>query len=1255
MSIHTFRRSAFLFLLLSLTPFGGLAVMFKWYGDRGDPTTSRLYVPLRGESGGALVSGDPVPGKPLCYAVHDVAVSGKQQEVCYEKPLRLRLKEGATVLIAVGSTGAPSVSVVGGDFATDDWIGSNASLTGQNPRIPLRSYGAPGKAAQVVTCTQPLLAAATTDSVWCIRVVDRLRRLAIVNAQGAVRRLGVDSTYLLQAGDQFWMGLAPYDVGAAAETPTARPTLQLTLRTRHDPDGADGDRRWLGRMMPIDLVDSDTARPANAPREAFAVYPMHVRYTLRNLSRQRTDFEAEDLVQRMVDAELLCLNAPDSRVVWRTVGSPGCITRYAVPDTSSTRLQADYDLARVGFLAPLVSRLVERTNALISTRDYLRDPSRLALDFDWEMRELPHTIGVAVGESPMQPAPRELWGVHHGATRASLDPRVIHSSAKTVSFSGGTSTVMVDVLQRGRKLVEFAAQNPRGKAVGTLLGAVCVGGAVANGVAPISRTALLGVGGVHANGALTWAADQAARCASGCRIELQAHDMTGRTLQFQSGTGCRIPPRKLSMKGKLNVLDVGDSLETGIANMVLRFRFRGEQPLAAWKPAGNPSWSAAGEFVDSALVGPLLGLPAAQSGILAAVNDYQSERGGADSEASQALTIDGDLQKILARIVREAIATRVGKFAGAKETSRRVSAVVMDGENGAVLASVSAGADAVSPTFFRNTPSAWELASEQAKGSENTAFVRRGPIGSTMKVATLYALSNDPAVGHGPLDGAGTVTEGPGKGVGGAIYLARYGNPNIRNPRQCLGRHQLPRTSAAVTHELIAQNFAKSCNGFFSIAGIMYASGQPASLSAAPAADDSLGIKIVQKRDSAIFVMSDKPSIGDRIRRGIAADVDAGDDHVPHSLYGVLLRLGFSPMIDLDPGERTVRIRAAHEYAFDLNTRRMPVTLHDDWFAGTGNGPALASGRDFNYPTVPSASRFGGQAVAPEYADALTVPITGQSDANPSVDLALLLIGQGEVEASALTLAIMYSPMARVDGRVIKPCLIQAMCHNAMGARVVPDATTLAVDAPVASAALRQVLRNGTASRAIMSHSNARTQLQSWGGKTGTYDREPTAWPASRGDEGAWERLVAHACGVRLLALPDVSTLAQYLSKVRSPHEAYVRSLMSSPAGVAAGAKACVGTRALNPSGVHRNASKADAARLDDVVDWLEGTKVPTPERNHAMVLVSLPKRGAAEPAASRSQGLIVAVLEDADADIAKSIGIRMALAIEQWASIRRP
>ena len=1240
-------------LVLTLGLGGGYMVMFGWRGTDGDPTTTQLYLPLLAASDRALVIGKPTPGRPLCYDVHVPGEATIAQELCYEKTLRRRLRDGVVIQLSVGSSGAPAASIVGGEFQLGEWIGSNASLTSNNPRIPLRSYGSPDKAAQVVPCTQQILATVTTDSIWCIRVVERLGRLAIGNEQGIVRRLVAGNTYALQSNETFWIGLTPYEVHAAPQTGISPPALQLAIRSRPAEHGADGDRRWLGRLTSVDLVDVERARKHGAMAKPFAVYPMRIRYTANHLSRQRTDLEAEDVVQRLIDAELLCLNMPDLKVAWRSIANPGCSDPRAPDPSTAKQLEADYDLARIGFLSPLVSRLISRTNASLASLGFLRDPSVLTLDFDWGMQELPFVKGTRVGEGSFQPTPRELWGVHHGTTQISLQLPLRQHTSQAVSLSKSTSVFVADLMQNGRKLGEFATLSAQGKPVGTTVGSVCVGGGVAGGESLVGRTAFLGVAGVLPNGSITWAANETAGCTSGCRVELLANDTTARALRFDIGTGCRTLPRKLGATGQADIVEAGDVIAIGVGNMTLQFRSRGVRPAVAWKTVEDQSWIVSREFLDSANVGPLLGLPAAQSGVLAAINDHRFETVEADSSTSYELTIDGDLQKALVQIVREEISIKSHVFGGVTPKDARLSAVVMDGRSGAVLASISTGGDAALPAFAQSMPTAWELASEQARGSENTAFVRRGPIGSTMKVATLYALSNDPTIGHGPMGGPGTVVEaggGNGRG-GGEIVLASSDRNRPRSVRRCLGRHYLPRTSTAITRELIAENFAKSCNGFFSMTGIMYASGRPASLSAAPNGNDSLAITIEEKRDSVIFSVSDRLAIGNRIRRGLAADVEAGNENVPHSLFGVLLRLGFGPMVDRAPGTAVTRVRAAHRYAFEYDAKQFETLLHDDWFSSRGKGPALLAGRDFNYPTVPSPGRFDVGTGFPEYADGLAIPTPGQATTFPPVELAQLLIGQGEVEVSALGLAGMYSPMARVDGRMVKPCLFVLSCNVAIGARVVADASTLTLDAPVSSTALREVLRRGTASNAAAA---AKAQLQSWGGKTGTYNRVRMSWPAAFGNETSWEKLVAHACGVQLLTMPDVRVLQRHLLTANTVHAAYVQTLLASPPGAATGARACVSARTLNPSGIHHNVEADRAILLDNLAEWLDARKTTTEVKNHAIVLLSLPRRGITEPAGSRSEGIIIAVLEDADADIAKSVGIRMAVVLEQWARVRR-
>ena len=191
----------------------------------------------------------------------------------------------------------------------------------------------------------------------CLEVHDRLRRLAVVRGgSGEVETLDGSRVVALNHDDVVWLGLVPFRVGLEYDA-DGTPVVSLE-RARRPLRG--GDRRWLGRLWHSESPDLGGGAPAPA---RFEVHPMRRRYTPRNLSRQRTSFEGEDVVQRLVDGGWLCLDG--GRVVWRPLERPGCGEtggeNVAPPHPFEDVQQAeDYRRARRGDLSYLAGSLVRR-------------------------------------------------------------------------------------------------------------------------------------------------------------------------------------------------------------------------------------------------------------------------------------------------------------------------------------------------------------------------------------------------------------------------------------------------------------------------------------------------------------------------------------------------------------------------------------------------------------------------------------------------------------------------------------------------------------------------------------------------------------------------------------------------------------------------------------------------------------------------------------------------------------------------------
>jgi cell division protein FtsI/penicillin-binding protein 2 len=1233
-------------------------MLFKWSGAAGAAPVQRLYLPGDFGRQGALLVLDrlaPTPAGGRCFRVTG---GGAEKTAC---GVGARLWVGDALLeVMVAEGGTPRVSVAGVRPALDEWIGSDA---GGGVRFPLRGYGIPARAGRVVGCTARAegMAGGGARPVGCFEVHDWLGRVALARADGTVpdsgTRLRPGRVYALRTGDELWLGMVPFRVERGGEGgAAARLALARIGSTRPEPGlavrgaaGGGGDRRWLGRLWAVEGPD-----PADSAQARYEVLPLRERYTAHNLSRQRTNFEGEDIVQRLVDAQLLCLETgPEGpRVAWRAVQRPGCgpgtpEVVAAPPDVADA-----YRRARgAGDAARVVRLLVERTNAALARGAYLDDPSTLPLAFEWELRRGAGGPG-ARGLSPDQPAPRRLWGVRFGATRVlRQDARAAPPGLPGVYLRAGTSPSVIEVLGAGDTVAasfHLAGRGAPGNAPRE--GALCLGGALRG-----STRRLDGASGSHqplgtvAFGADPlqgdWSADPRAGC-GGCRLEFRERVGGGVELRPSATCDGALRVERPAGPGRVHLLRDGDRFSWGAGAPVrLRYVDRGAR---AWAAVTEPRTGRRGfleEFHGRGGLAPLLG-DASRYGVEAAVREYAADRAAVPPLE---LSIDGDLQIAVQSIVDQA-ASSVRAAPGRTP----VTVAVLDARTGELLA--AAGGPRHAAAGGRAT--AWEAAAGVDGGVPESALLRRGAVGSTLKVAGLYALLNSPGLRPGPPvadDGhLGASERAPGGEAG--VFVARQGAAALRRCSGPQRPHVLPLDDAGFTDSTVVQRFATSCNSFFVLTGFRHAGAAPMAVhplrpGAAAPPEGELGMR--RHGDSLVLVQPAGVPLADRVRQGLAEDFAPGRaGTAPRSLYGVLARSGFHFR-----GRSYQGADRAGVFSFTGPEGRTRVELADDWFSADGV-PALVPGRDFVYPTLPSPAHLDERtlrAPAEEWFDGNPEAVrrTAADGGRSDVQYAMLLIGQSTLTGSALGLSVLYAPAARVDGRGVRPCLFISGCGEPRAGPPV-----LSPDAPeggrVLNQALRAVLEPGGTAAAKLPPAR-RGELWGWGGKTGTYDVERAAWPeVALGREEEWRDLVAWACGVEGVGRP---AFAQARGALGPAAARRAEDVLDAGPGGAAGARVCEDAAApLNPGGIHRYRGGSAPAALDALARAVEdlAARETTQSAYHAMVLVALPSRGGIPRQATAAEGIVVSVLVDDTADLAVRIATQAAGAVERWAPFSR-
>lgn len=1229
---RVFRRIVFLGMGAVLLSVTGLSwLVLHWRGDRGRPPAGRLY--LLGDFPGSapVLRLRPAPGpkgprEGACFTVESRLAPARaaKQRVCSGGRTVVWVGD-ARVEVMVNGAGLPAVSLAGARFRDKDWIGSGAGGPAA-PRFPLRGYGTPSRAAQVVSCP-----ASVRGPAACIEVHDRLGRLAVGRRDGAAQgdpRLAPGGPRPLYPGDELWLGLVAYTVGVQQDG--GRSVLELERRLAGTAGSAGslvghgGDRRWLGRLWPIEPPD-----PAAPAATSYDVYPMRERFSPGNLSTRRTNFEIEDRVQRLVDGEWLCLEMEDGvpRIRWRPLDAPGCGASGGRAATAHTQEEEDdYRLGRYGG-GGLVPRLVEAAGAGLALREFLEAPSALPLAFDWVLR-----ADTAAGP---QPWPTALWGVRFGAVqlgRGGSGGGSAGSAPPVVALRASTARDRVELLENGLRRATFylpvadsgGASRP---------GAVCLatgGDLLAGGDGTHHPLGTVFLGGGAQN--VRWSPNAGLPC-GGCRLEVQG---AGGGLRF-TPAGCRDTAPVTLAEGAEYPLPGGLSL---------RYTPRSAPAWVAMTDPATGRRHLAREFVDEGGMAPLLGQAGGSHGIEAAVHGM-ADTASAEGRALE-LTIDGDLQLQAAEIVRQAIADAGSNRPG----EGRLSAVVLDARTGEVLAATSTRRSA-RPAPGR--PTAWDAATGHA-GADNDAFLRDRPIGSTMKVVGAYVLANNgfagPSLPPPGTDAPEAVLKDGGHGLTLArAFASRHPKRATEAPRQCSaggGAHTVPVDDRAFTDSLFVDRFGRSCNTFFIVNGFRHASAPAAQVAGTPGAN-TVALSVDASRGLTLRVPQRAP-LASRLRAGLLDDAARGDSSAPLSIYGALVRLGFQP----HPG-RGWRGEAAGWMEVEEGGTRGRVGLDRSWFAAAGGGPSLRPGEDFLYPTLPSPGRLGdadSTARPMEWYDGTPVRVVRDERADgdwPDAQYAMLMIGQSAITSSALSVAALYGPAARADGRAVAPCLFRVWCRDPRESPVVLNPNGRG--AAVFNQALLRVVQAGTATTVLSAQGFPMDG--GWGGKSGTYNLDVKVWPAGLGSAEEWDALAAFACGVQGAAFP--TALPGRLTGTYAVLADPVRRLHAAGAGAAAGATACE-NRKLHPGGIHHYGAGPLRALLDEVdgrVSEFAGEKKRL-ATYHAMVLVALPQRGGLPRARSAAEGIVVAVIEDDELDIAKIIAGRLASAAERWAAVRR-
>jgi hypothetical protein len=528
------------------------------------------------------------------------------------------------------------------------------------------------------------------------------------------------------------------------------------------------------------------------------------------------------------------------------------------------------------------------------------------------------------------------------------------------------------------------------------------------------------------------------------------------------------------------------------------------------------------EYHSAALngLGPLLGIRGAVDGLDSMVGELRT---GSDATTPVRLTIDTDLQRTLwATLKNVTTEAKVPTTADEPGLQYGISGVVLNATDGAVLAAL-------------NWPSGlwWEdqkrfdalAASRRGMLGRplNDAMLRADKVGSVLKLLTMYTMADSGAL-DAQAGGPAPVCEGGGKNKHGFGVLATdargvVSHDGIGGPFGDKWRGVVPVGASGMEAGLDAST-GTSCNTYFGLAATLLLSSDPPE--AVWRKDCRLDIKTLERSDDWrahpnrwVFCETSGPLSkrlgGDPVThwvllpgsaellrtRAIAGVTEAAGRR---GYFGHALGAGYRFLYKRPSGNWGItpwRPAGTHRYR--------STSYVEDWFGDLGDAEA----RVFNYPAMASpASYFNEQT---DQIDGKTVQVGPEPAGWRS--FASQAVGENG-QASALSVAVLYSAIARDDGRMAAPRLIAST--RPAGARTGGAAIAAQQQRPhfanwqarsqrLRTALLRPLRSGGTAARTV----GAVTQrfADAVFAKTGTFDyaRLVSTRPAAE---------VAAGCGV---------------------------------------------------------------------------------------------------------------------------------------------
>lgn len=1065
-------------------------------------------------------------------------------EILSLSPLRLRVrssKDGVSLEL-VGAT--LDQGVIGGGRDADAILRLPGVGAYHARVLPGSACGSQGH------CVQSLLGEARTR----------------VQGPGALRprAVGRGETVAVSSGDTLWLGLSPFRV---TEEPGG---LSLTLEEDYASFG--GRRGWIGDPAPRWGMDGNSPWKIRSERTLFS---------WRQLALTRVARQWEEEVQRLVDENLLCLQrgVPGTQsppeIVWRDTSKGTCVdgSDDGLAPLSST---TEGLLTRYRHNKTLL-RILEGTNRRLAEGDYVASPETLHFSFDWRdvqtraTRDWRTVSGdmeseVGGGTTPMVrtadeslitlPVPTQLlgiwWGMsEEGVPQVEEPPKGSHRSpqlggsplAQIRVRPGSTSPQLrvthgVGALRAGDLLL-LGANRSDGDA--TLVGEICL----EQGVPASNRrpSPFRRVGDKLPLDARSTQVSFYGTALPLGRLTLWSDDPMHvglEPLAAPSG-GCmqvRLQDGAASWRSDGEKwLDLVPGASFGWKD--LRFVYRDTGDVAAVTERDPNGRDLARVFPFEADAGQLVGRGFRHwSGLEASIAESTLDQ---YKDQPIDLTLHGDLQ----RLVHRALATTMEASALADPRpvhlvrgTLRGSAVLLDANTGAVLAA------ATWPPFDPNRPAEEEVQEasrarmngQSFDPAENLAFNRNAAAGSTYKLATSIAMARAGLLDPTP----GSPQPGTSCGLGARLYTwSRIRKGGVEQwslvPKavptkggvskghfSCLSDHASIPSQDGRARDTFLEAFAGSCNVYFGLAGLSLLD---ASIPFGGPVQRAMGMDLPDRglgQGPLLFRSPPASALGFVWPRGLdlASAVlppqDLWDGHAGNRLFSTFLLLGHRFFYPTDQG--VVRQQGDKEWA----PGRAYATWDQPWL------PGLVPGQGFRYPEVPGPASFAstawpdGQAPGADWLDGRlsNVPVTRETRT-----LAILPWGQ-DVQASALSLAVMAAVPASIDASIVSPYLL---LRSDVGRRVLHKGVLTGEQQGLLRAAMQRVMgyrrteagvvATGTGTAYFASLGGRRDRiLERVGGKTGTITIQVPAVSAPGEELDRLRRIRYYACGIYAVA-----------------------------------------------------------------------------------------------------------------------------------------